>query len=512
MASSAEKFSKRSGIRIQPRIPPTKPTGKPNPSALATTGKKIQQPQSQLSSRRRTRQLSPLLGGLLWGATVSLTALASAAVGGAIAFVSPLGSNISSWVGQGGNRWLQALSVLPGGEWGSLLQYKLERPLNILVMGIDRVLDAPADSRQAFNGRSDTMLLLRFEPQSHSLHLLSIPRDSRVEIPGSGYHKINDANVYGGAPLAVRVASNTLNDVPIDRYLRVTTDTFKQLVDLAGGVEVFVPYRMSYRDVTQKLEIDLQPGRQTLNGEQAEQFARFRKDGYGDIGRVQRQQVLLKALQQRLYNPAILLHLSQALEIFQKNIDTNLSWEEMLALVNFARGLQRENIQMVMLPGRFSQPQEYDSSFWLISQPGRDRVMQQYFGVGTEGQLSTAPSPRRLRIGIQNATANPELAHRFQQYLAQKKYRHAYLLPDSPQQLQETEIVVQKGDLQAATNLKTLLQLGRVEPSSTGDLDSDLTVRLGSDAEKLLASRQFCELVYNDNFGDNLNCNYRRNN
>lgn len=486
MANSAQKFPKGSGIRIQPRNYAPKPTGKPTSKVLAAKPQKFQPPQFS-PSRRRPRQLSPLLRGVLWGATVSLTAVASATVGGAIALVSPLAPSISTFVAQGSNHWLQTLSAIPGGEWGSLLQYKLDRPLNILVLGIDRVLEVPADSPQALSGRSDTMLLLRFEPESHSLRLLSIPRDTRVEIPGTGYGKINDANVRGGPAMAARVASKTLNDVPIDRYLRVSTDTFKELVDLVGGVEVFVPYPMSYRDATQKLEIDLQPGRQTLSGEQAEQFARFRKDGYGDIGRVQRQQVLLKALQQRLYNPAILLRLPQALKVFQKNVDTNLSWEEMLALANFTRGLQREDIQMVMLPGRFSQPEEYDSSFWLISQPGRDRVMQKFFGVGTEGQQTPELSPRRLRIGIQNATDNPGLANRLQAYLNQQEYRHVYLLPDSPQKLQETEIVVQKGDLPAAANLKAVLQLGRVEASSTGDLDSDLTVRLGSDAEKLLA-------------------------
>jgi LCP family protein required for cell wall assembly len=489
MANSAQKIPKGSGVRIQPRNYTPKPTGKPISTALATNPQKFQPP--QFSPAPPARQLSPLLRGLLWGATVSLTALASATVGGAIALVSPLAPSISTFVAQGSNHWLQALSAIPGGEWGSLLQYKLDRPLNILVLGIDRVLDAPADSPQAFRGRSDTMLLMRFEPESHSLRLLSIPRDSRVEIPGAGYGKINDANVHGGAAVAAQVVSKTLNNVPIDRYLRVTTDTFKELVDLVGGVEVFVPYAMSYQDVTQKLDINLQPGRQTLNGEQAEQFARFRKDGYGDIGRVQRQQVLLKALQQRLYNPAILLRLPQALKIFQKNVDTNLSWEEMLALVNFARGLQREDTQMVMLPGRFSQPEEYDSSFWLISRQGRNRVMQQYFKVGSEGQLASEPTSRRLRIGIQNATDDPGLANRLQGYLAKQEYRHVYLLPDSPQKLQETEIVVQKGDLQAAANLKTVLQLGRVEASSTGDLDSDLTVRLGSDAEKLLAGDSF---------------------
>jgi hypothetical protein len=275
--------------------------------------------------------------------------------------------------------------------------------------------------------------------------------------------------------------------------VRVTADAFTELVDLVGGVEVFVPYPMSYRDVTQGLEIDLPAGWQTLNGEQAEQFARFRQDGYGDIGRVQRQQILLKALQKRLYSPATLPRLPQILHILQQHVDTNLTGEEILSLANFGRHLQREDIKMVMLPGRFSQPEEYDFSFWLIAEPAKERVLREYFDVSSLEQAPRQRSPRRARLALQNGTGNPEMANRALAFLAARGYHNVYLLPDSPQVLKETEIVVQKGDLRAAEVLQHSLGMGRVEASSTGDLDSDLTVRLGSDAQQLPVGEGFIQ-------------------
>ncbi|MFM7577342.1 MAG: LCP family protein, partial [Microcystaceae cyanobacterium] len=74
-------------------------------------------------------------------------------------------------------------TLLAGNNWQALFPYRLARPVNILVMGIDRVEDAPPASLAAFDGRSDTLLLLRFDPTDNTLKMLSIPRDTRVEIP-----------------------------------------------------------------------------------------------------------------------------------------------------------------------------------------------------------------------------------------------------------------------------------------------------------------------------------------
>ncbi|MGH2416196.1 MAG: LCP family protein, partial [Microcystaceae cyanobacterium] len=352
-----------------------------------------------------------------------------------------------------------------------------------------RVPDTRPGSAESFAGRSDTMLLLRFDPSDRSVRMLSIPRDSRVEIPGVGFAKINNANVHGGPALAARVVSKTLKDISIDRYVRVTSDAYKELVDLVGGVEVFVPFPMSYKDGTQKLEINLEAGWQMLNGAQAEQFARFRSDKYGDIGRVQRQQTLLKALQKRLYSPAILPRLPQAMQVFQQYIDTNLSLEEMLALASFGKDLKKDTIKMVMLPGRFSKSSEYEASYWIINADGRDRVMKDYFGLTSESALKLQNffhSLHQVRITLQNATDDPNLAHRIVEYLAKQDIHQVHLMQDSPQLLRETEVVVQQGDLESAQALKSLLGIGRVEASSTGDLDSDLTIRLGMDAKQLL--------------------------
>lgn len=409
----------------------------------------------------------------LWSAAFILTATISATLGATVALITPLSPLI---VPQ---------NFVPGAKensWRQAFRYDLARPVNILVMGIDRVSDSDKNPSDVFSGRSDTMLLLRLDSTEESVTMLSIPRDTQVELPEVGLAKINDANVEGGAALAARVVSRTLNDAPVDRYVRVTTDAFRELVDLVGGVEVFVPYPMQYEDVTQDLYIDLEPGWQTLNGDQAEQFARFRKDNYGDIGRVQRQQTLLKALRQRLLSPTVLPRLPQIIRVMQQYIDTNLSLEEMLALVGFSLDLDKDDFKMVLLPGRFSNPEEYIASYWIMDSAGRDRVMQQYFQQTLDWSSSEIRrSPQRLRIAIQNATDDPQLAHQVARYLAKNDFYNVYIIQDWPDQVRETQIIVQQGDLKAAATLKRVLQLGHVEASSTGDIESDLTIRVGED-------------------------------
>jgi len=230
------------------------------------------------------------------------------------------------------------------------------------------------------------------------------------------------------------------------------------------------------------LNINLDPGWQTLNGDQAEQFARFRKDQYGDIGRVQRQQTLLKALRQRLTSPAVIPRLPEAIRVMQQYVDTNLTLEEMLAIVGFSLDLKPDDFKMVLLPGRFSAPKEYVASYWIVDSTRRDRVMREYFNqIPAWSSLDVIRSPERVRIAIQNATNDPTISRRVAQYLAQRDFRNVYIVHDWPDPQRQTQIIVQQGDLEAATTLKKALGVGRVEASSTGDLESDITIRVGED-------------------------------
>ncbi len=443
----------------------------------------------RVKTRSRKKPISPLLRGFIWGGCFTLTAFISGVMGVTIALKSPLPIDSETV-----NAITEKISAVNELGLSSLFVRKLEQPINILVMGIDRVPSAEVGSELAFSGRSDTMLVVRFQPLDHSLRILSIPRDSRIKLPSGAYAKINSANVRGGVDFTQEVIQDNLEGIVVDKYVRVTTDAFTELVDLIGGVEVYVPQEMKYTDKTQGLYIDLKQGKQVLNGDQAEQFARFRNDTLGDIGRVQRQQILLKAFQKKMQSPQAILKIPQALKLLQERIDTDLTQEEMLSLASFCLGLEKKDIRMVLLPGRASTPQEYRLSYWLISERGKNEVIKQYLEVESDSSnssLDSQKSPLRIRIAIQNATPNPEVAKTVARFLVDQGFRNVYLSSDSMIPTKKTQIIVQKGDYNSAQMIQRILDLGELEASSTGDITSDITIRVGIDAEKLLSDQSF---------------------
>jgi polyisoprenyl-teichoic acid--peptidoglycan teichoic acid transferase len=406
---------------------------------------------------------------LLGAATVT------ASIGALAAVTIPIPGTLSP---QDGQRLL-------GGLVKNGFQYKVSRPVSVLIMGIDRVPNAVGKDA-LFSGRSDTMLLLRMDPQRNSINMLSIPRDTQVEVPGIGVTKINQANASGGPLLARETVAGALNGVEIDRYVRVSTDAFRELVNLLGGIRVYVPKDMQYQDKTQNLNIDLKAGWQQMNGDQAEQFARFRNDDFGDIGRVQRQQALLKALREQVSNPLTIARIPSIIKSMEKYIDTNLTFEEMLAMVNLGLKMEQKDFQMVLLPGRFSGVNEFRASYWVMDTAGRDRIMQEYFQQAADGADSAAtPSQYDLRIAIQNAADDPEAATKLADYLARKGYTNVFAAKPWSENQRDTQVIVQGGQLEAAKLLQQDLKVDRLTAESTGDLESDLTIRVGNDWGKL---------------------------
>jgi polyisoprenyl-teichoic acid--peptidoglycan teichoic acid transferase len=433
------------------------------------------QSQNMAEAKAPPRSPSIMATWAVRGAAIGLTAALSAMVGTAIALMLPLPKAIAPQSDESS----RSITEL----WTQHFNYQITRPVHILVMGIDLPLDLPPDKSpdDVFAGRSDTMMLVRIDPTTESVSVLSIPRDTQVEIPGEGVEKITHANLVGGSELAAQVVSQNLNGVTIDRYVRVSTGAFRELVDLMGGIDVYVPERMEYEDQTQQLKIDLYPGQQVLNGEQAEQFARFRNDENGDIGRVQRQQQVIRALREKLTDPRLIPRIPQAIQIFQDYIDTNLSMEEMLALANFGLELEQDNFRMVLLPGRFSTPEEFVASYWLVDPAAKDEVMQEYFGVTSVAVLSHQNSVDDLSIAIQNASTDPYLGSQVVAYLQSQGFYNIYLVEDWPEPQSQTQIIAQRGDLRSAAMLESVLGVGQVIPASTGDINSDLTIRVGDD-------------------------------
>ena len=428
---------------------------------------------------RESRKKPKIVLYIFWLLFLIFTAAISAGIGAITALLAPVEPQLISKVLDATG--FNDTSSNPSG-------YRLSRPVNILILGIDRVPEAATNSPKIFNGRSDTILLFHLDSRDKSINLLSIPRDTKVEIPGIRFSKINEANATGGAALATRLVSNMLNNATIERYVRVSSGAFRELVDLLGGVEVFVPRPMSYIDTAQKLKINLAQGWQTLNGEQAEQFARFRNDGLGDIGRIQRQQSLIQSIRNRLASPSVLVRLPQIVRLMQKYVDTNLNFEEILTIANFGLQLERDNFKMVMLPGRSSSEQGDLRSYWILDVARRDRIMTQYFKQSVPDfaqsrfpNPSQSISPSNLKISVQNASSNPKTAKTVAAFLQKKGFSNISVVKDWPDKQRQSQIIVQQGDLEAANMLQKALGDGKIEASSTGEIESDLTIRIGED-------------------------------
>ncbi|MEG0873762.1 MAG: LCP family protein [Clostridiales bacterium] len=192
----------------------------------------------------------------------------------------------------------------------------------VLMMGCDA---RPGETAS----RSDTLMVAFVDLNEKRVRLVSIPRDTYVEIPTSGEHtKINHAYAFGGIDLTKKTLKENF-DINIDYTAEVDFQGFRDVIDALGGVTIDVPMRMDYAAEG----IDLQPGLQTLDGDQSLQFCRFRGDGQGDIGRVARQQEFITTLKDQLLSMGTMLKIPDLCSAIKNNVVTNLTGTQLLQIL-----------------------------------------------------------------------------------------------------------------------------------------------------------------------------------
>jgi len=228
-----------------------------------------------------------------------------------------------------------------------------QKEINILLLGKDEDRDNRGQVVKT-RARTDTIILAHMDFENKTVNMLSIPRDTRVKIPGyRGRHKINAAHAFGGPDLTARTIERFLNVKP-DYYVVMDYNGFKTAIDRLGGLEVNVDKELNYDDNWGNLHIHLKPGKQLLNGEQAMGFVRYRKsnDGIGDsdMVRISRQQEFLKATKDKLVNPWNLRKLPSVIEDVRQNVNGSITTQQMLALAGFMKSLPNEKLNMVTLP------------------------------------------------------------------------------------------------------------------------------------------------------------------
>ncbi|HHP50444.1 MAG TPA: LytR family transcriptional regulator [Moorella mulderi] len=212
-------------------------------------------------------------------------------------------------------------------------------PGPVLLLGLDRRY--PQEPC-----RSDTIILVLPDPQEKRIALLSIPRDTRVRIPGYGMDKINSAYAYGEEKLLLRTLNSFLG-AEIRDYVTVDFKGFQKIIDLLGGVELEVEKRIYYPEEG----IDLYPGRQRLSGYNALAYVRFRGDPEGDLGRIRRQQKFLKALLEQVWNWNTIPKLPQLLAEGRKHVKTNMEFQELLSWALYFKDIDSSRVSFYTPPG-----------------------------------------------------------------------------------------------------------------------------------------------------------------
>lgn len=369
-------------------------------------------------------------------------------------------------------------------------------PFTVLILGV---------SEDITSKLTDTIIIGSYNPKSQKATLISIPRDTYIgknKNKANSYDKINA--LYQKSPEKTLEAINELTGLDIEYYIIINNNALVELVDKIGGVEFDVPIKMKYTDTSQKLYINLEKGIQKLNGEQAEQLVRFRKNddgtsypseyGDNDTGRMRTQREFLKAVAKQTLQVKNVTKIKSLIDIFKKNVTTNITdWNTILAYIPYAVEFDTENINAETIPGENT---KYNNLwFFVANQKETKKLIEEMFLeqnglVENEEKSSTNNSEKKtnldnnkisnLKIEILNGTGDKTLLTEVTKKLKQKGYN---IYKTGTTSITSKTTIINKNDIDGTyiTELKNDLGLGTISSSTTSNNQVDITIVLGKD-------------------------------
>lgn len=232
---------------------------------------------------------------------------------------------------------------------------KEREPFSVLMLGVDE--------RKGDKGRSDTMIVLTVNPDLKSVKMLSIPRDTRTDIIGHGTEdKINHAYAFGNVEMAINTVEDFL-DIPIDYYIKMNMDGFKDIVDAVNGI-----------DVTNETDFNMgkfhfNEGSIHLNGSEALSYVRMRKnDPNGDFGRQQRQRQVIQGVINKGASFSSLTRFDDIFAALGKNVKTDITFKEMMDIQKNYKDT-RNSIQQLTIEG----DGQYIGDIWYLIVPDEEK-------------------------------------------------------------------------------------------------------------------------------------------
>lgn len=370
-------------------------------------------------------------------------------------------------------------------------------PENFLVIGSDtrEEVDDDFGGRSVGGRRSDTIMVLQINPRIDKGIVLSIPRDTRVEIPGHGYDKINAAYAIGGPQLAVDTVTK-FTGLKIHHYVEINFEGFQELVDAVGGVDICVDAPI--RDKMSGLDLK-EEGCHHLTGEYALAYVRSRHaeiyedgrwkdDTAGDFGRIERQQTFIRALMKQAVSVNAVTRWREYAAAVEKGvkIDNGVNVNQFLELYSKFGEMTPDKVEMLSVPG--DSEMIGGVSYVIAKQPEANNLFHS-LGGEIEGMPGSSPLPtsvQQIQVKVLNGTSESGLAQQWADKL--KAQGFVILGTGSAKGVSKTQIQYRRGEEEKAKTVQQALGgIGVLIESSRGSTETAIVIILGKDAREAMA-------------------------
>lgn len=348
-----------------------------------------------------------------------------------------------------------------------------DEPVNVLVMGTDE--DPDGDSK-----RSDTMMLVRLNPNGDCLSVLSIPRDLLVDIPDVGEDKINAAYAIGDVPLAIDTVRE-LTGLPIHHFVLINYTGFADAVDSVGGVYVDIDQRY-YNDNTQVYygeeyePIDIEPGYQRLNGQDALDFVRYRHTD-SDFVRIRRQHNFINDVKAQTVKWGNVTNVPSVADAFASNTTSDIGRRDILSYTKFVLGVNRNRIYQETVP-----VVDNNGAYLTVDDLRFEEILDEFVNPTFEAPAPPVPadaapqllseSTRGLTIEVLNGNGSEGAAGAAADMLAGNGCVNVAVGGNANNSYEESQIYYREGYAGAADEIAALISPAVVEPLPP-ELDSN---------------------------------------
>ncbi len=361
-----------------------------------------------------------------------------------------------------------------------LTQAKPMEPFNILILGADY---RPGDT--AF--RTDSIIVAHVDPKARRLWMMSIPRDTRVEIPGRGPHKITEAHVFGGSEASI-AAVQKLTGLKMNHYLEMNFLGFRRAVDALGGVWVEVPVTINDTEADQTMHnvaSHIDAGYQRLDGAHALTFVRARHQFVDqDFSRMKDQQLFFKALADQVAKIDNIAKLPGVVSAVAPYVTTDMSLIDMIRLAQALKGAGSKNMYTATVQGTWRSPFIYSDAANLhkLVKDIKDEVPFEKKSAAASATAVSAEKPSDVKVTIRNGAGVSGVANQAATILQAKGFKIGKV-GNANQNVYKKTLIIYKKDTAAAELVAKYLPPGTTIVQSRGmyAYSSEILVMIGKD-------------------------------